>query len=158
VTTDIVIDTNVFVHAHNAAIPEHADALLFCNLVRNHTVTICLDEGFSLIESDNRSQIGEEYLEHLRAGSVGLALVAHLASTGRMRFVAALITPPDRRWLRKQIPRNGVDRTYVIVALNTEDRVLVSHDRTDFTPNVRASLLNRLDVNVIFADAAQAIL
>lgn len=154
--TEIVIDTNVFVHAHNNAAPEHDDAKFLCSLIRGAETVLCVDDGFSLNETQNNSRIGREYLDHLRSGTIGFETVALLARTGRVRFVTSKIAASEARWLNQKIPHNPTDRIFVRVTYNTADRLFVSHDRHDFPDEVRESLRARWSLRVVGADGACA--
>ena len=85
---DIVIDTNVFLHAENEQEVRRESCQSLVALLREGNTLLCVDDGFNLLEeSKNRSQIGREYIEHLRVGSVGYEIVRHLAQSGRLVFL-----------------------------------------------------------------------
>ena len=85
--SEIVVDTNIFVHANR---PDQetsrlfSEALEFVLLLEQNSVCLCVDEGFSLAESENGSRIGYEYLEYIRYGSVSMEMINMLASKARI--------------------------------------------------------------------------
>src|SRR5713226_8398326 len=85
---DIVVDTNVLVHAGDSTELYFDPAERFLTTLKNTQTLICVDEGFDINESKNSSYIWHDYLQHLRAGSVGLVLVTLLATTGRVRILS----------------------------------------------------------------------
>jgi hypothetical protein len=84
---DIVLDTNVLMHAENSQEARCEQSGNLLQALKICTTKLCVDEGFDLNESRNRSQIGSEYLKHLRPGAVGFELVAYLARTLRIKYV-----------------------------------------------------------------------
>lgn len=148
---DCVVDANIWGHAQNPSVPEFDSAVRFVGHLREAAVVLCVDEGFSLVEQENRSIIGHEYLQQLSSGSPAFAVLAHLAATGRVRFVSAKVSRGDRDRIRNLVRRNTRDQHYVRVTCNTTDRVLVSHDNDDLAPDVRDALQSRLNVEVLDA-------
>lgn len=64
--TDVVVDTNVWVHASNPGEQRFEAALEFLEkLLYSASILLCVDEGFSLDEASNRSLIGREYLDNI---------------------------------------------------------------------------------------------
>src|ERR1700761_2410360 len=101
--TDIVVDTNVFVHAHN---PEHAycgDArrLALALLTPTNSTLLRVDPGFHPIEARNRSRIVGEYLQKLVPGMLGHHLIQELAAAGRL----SPVEPIKDQNLRKAVQR-----------------------------------------------------
>ena len=72
---DIVIDTNVLVHAGNPGVDHFEPALQLLEWLSQEPVAMCTDPGWSMDEARNRSHIMSEYFEHLRFGSPGMAVV-----------------------------------------------------------------------------------
>ncbi len=153
---DLVIDTNVLVHASNPAVPRHEAALLFATSLLAADTLLCLDEGFSAIEAQNRSLIGGEYYQHLVVGMIGYAVVATLAASERVKQVSKTVPAAARTRIKRLIPRNPRDRTFVQVAVNSTDNVLVSHDFDDLGDDVRRKL--RAEVGIDVDTAEQALL
>lgn len=108
---DIVLDTNVLMHAEN---PEEPRMPMCCELVSQMTncaTHLCVDEGFDLDEAKNRSVIGSEYLKHLRFGMVGYELVKHLAVSQRVKQKSRNVPQNVSRHIVQQV-RKGPDRIY----------------------------------------------
>jgi len=89
---DIVVDTNVFVHAGT---PEmelwQKPSLEFLTALLGCTTKLCVDEGFSLDESSNRSLMGLEFLENLQYGSPGMNIIVALAGAERIKFLPSKV-------------------------------------------------------------------
>jgi len=151
---DIVVDTNVLVHASNEAHPYCHASLAFLSTLLAGTTVLCVDEGFSADESKNASLIGAEYTQHLVFGMPGYAVVQALASTDRLKQVARSVPDNVRRAVKRLVPRNSRDRTFVHVAFNSTDRLLVSHDFDDFGGDIRKKLRQSLGVSIVIADDA----
>lgn len=159
--TDIVVDSNVFVHCSGEPGASQCDmsvsfvtALVACE-------TVCrIDEGFSVNEAKNRSLIGAEYLAVIHAGTLGYQVLFRLATT--QRLVPHRVTPKaDVRAAKRQIDqliRKKRDRTFLLAAVMSDDRVLVTHDYEDFQVSKRETIRRQLDVAVVDADVAEAML
>ena len=146
-TSELVIDTNVLAHCVNALEPRQADAIALVQRLSVGTQRICVDEGFDVVESRNRSVIGAEYLAHVCFGSPGHYLIQLLASQGRIRIVPKRPGREHARTINRCI-RNNRDRVFVGVAWHSIDKLLVSHDFRDFAPGKRAHIFDELDVRV----------
>ena len=156
---DIVVDTNVFLHAENRQEPrrEQAQFLLLALQQQSCTTLLCVDEGFDLREADNKSHIGSEYLKHLRFGTLAFAVVVHLLSSRRIKQVPRGVPPNVSRSISRQ-GVTGVDRTFVKVAYNSDDKTLACHDFGDLPDAVRARLRDAIGVQILAADEALAVL
>jgi len=149
---DIVLDTNVLLHATNEQEPRRVQSQALLLALRDCTAHLCVDEGFDWNEASNRSQIGGEYLKHLRAGTLGYAVVEHLARSLRVKQVSRGVPQNVSRHIRRV--GYGPDRTYVRVAFNSSDRVLASHDFKDLSAGVRLGLRAAIGVRVLEAGEA----
>lgn len=150
---DIVVDTNVLMHASNPQEPRFDAAKNFLErFVQVHTC-LCVDEGFDIDESRNRSLIGGEYLDRLSPGTIGYAVISMLALDGRLSMVPTRVADPVRRKINQMIG-NSRDRTFVRVAVNSGGRVLVSHDYSDFPVPIRNKI--NLELGVLVEDASDA--
>ena len=147
---DIVLDTNVLVHAENPA--EQRCEASRCLLQRMLLVDthLCVDEGFHLIEAMNRSRISSEYLGHLRFGSMGFAVVAQLAAAGRIKVLSPKPGAAVAKRIR-QLIRNTTDRVFLAVSYASNEKLLVSHDYVDFQETKRETLRREFGVAVIEA-------
>ena len=151
---DIIVDTNVFMHADNekemrcAASRKFVESLLKCKAL------LCVDTGFSTVESENRSYIGQEYLTKLIFGGIGYSAVATLAMTQRVKFVEKKIDAQVSRKIN-QLVTDKTDRIFVRVAVNSTDSTVVSHDFQAFSDAARANLRKKISVTVLAADECE---
>ena len=150
---DIVVDTNVFLHAEDQRQASCTQARELIRLLRTCATSLCLDEGFDLDEARNRSQIGSEYLKHLRFGTAGFALVDHLAKSGRLRLLPRSVPQQVAKVINRHVGK-GPDRVYVRIAYNSQEKFLASHDFDDIPDGARNKLLNTLHIRVVAVDAA----
>jgi hypothetical protein len=155
VVNDLVIDTNVFVHAQNPSEQRCASSLSFLeSLLSASATSLCVDQGFSSDLETNKSHIGGEYLNNLRAGSFALNVIVTLASTRRIRQVARRAPQASAKKIN-QLLRNKRDRIFLSVAFNSLDKILVSHDYQDFQNEKRYDIRKRLGVMIEEADASK---
>ena len=153
--SDLVIDTNVLVHADDERQGHQDDVIgLLDDLVRGDAA-LCLDSGFDVDESKNRSLIGAEYLERLTYASTGMQVVAHLFSTGRVSVVSKSV-PKGIKSAIEQCVRNKRDRTFISVAHNSDGQTLCSHDFVDMQPKKRKHLKSKVGVAIVLAEEARA--
>jgi predicted nucleic acid-binding protein len=150
---DVVIDTNVFAHAQNPIEPRFPAACRFLDDLLRQATMLCVDPGFHPDESCNTSLIGAEYLQRLRAGSPAFEVVLRLFSSQRIREVPRETTPQMRRRIVRLI-RDSRDRTFVIVALNSDEKVVVSHDFSGGLQRRKRRAIRR-ETGVEVLDAAQ---
>lgn len=153
---DIVIDTNVLVHAHN---PEHAfsaDArdLAEALLAPDNLTLLRVDPGFHPIEAQNRSRIIGEYLQKLVPGMVGHHLIQELAASGRLSSVDAQKNRSLKELVRRLV-KDPFDRVFLLTASASSDKTLVSHDDEAFPDDVRNNCDSKL--SVIVCDAPDAV-
>lgn len=150
--SDIVIDANILCHAENHQEIRQADCQMLISLLYQTDTALCVDDGFDLEAANNRSFIGHEYIKHLRAGSLGYAIVQHLAQSSRVSILSANVGGNVGKHIL-QIPK-GFDRRYVKVAYNSRSKVLASHDFGDIPNTVRVRLSQKISVEIL--DAAGA--
>lgn len=148
---DLVIDTNVFLHAENFSEDRQKDARRLMDQLLKCETVLCIDAGFDLDESRNRSLIGAEYLRHLRFGSVGYALIQHLALSHRLKQIDRRNVAERARRKTNQLIANRRDRTFVSIATTNAERVLVSHDHRDFPRPKRRQIAKALRVDIVEA-------
>lgn len=154
---DIVLDTNVLVQAHNTEAPHYGSCCELIQEMTNCQTLLCVDNGFNLIEANNRSVIGREYLEHLRYGMTGFALIQHLANSLRVKFVSASVAQNAAQKINRHVT-SGPDRVFLRVAFNSHERTLASHDFNDIPEAVRDQLRNEIGLTVLDAEGAVAAL
>jgi hypothetical protein len=146
---DIVVDTNVFVHAHN---PNHAFSndsreLASALLAPGNATALRVDPGFDPVEANNRSRIVGEYLEKLVPGMIGYHLVQALAADGRVRPVDASKDKNVKAAVRKLV-KDPSDRVFLLTTLMSVAKVLVTHDDHAFPDSVRSDCGQTWAVNV----------
>jgi predicted nucleic acid-binding protein len=125
---DIVIDTNVFVHAENEAEADCEPSRRLISGLLATTTCLCFDEGFDLDEAKNKSLIAGEYLEHLPAGALAFALIEHCAASDRIRLISTSIRQAEVRRAIDRLVVDPTDRKFVRVARKSRERLLVTHD------------------------------
>ena len=136
---DLVVDTNVFVHASNPGVTYCAEAMNLMTALERVSTVLRVDEGFDPDPARNRSLIMGEYLEYLQIGMLAYAFVSTWANTGRIIPASSCVVPAVGRRIN-QIIRNKRDRTFLKVAMNSDDRFLCSHDFNDFSRRKRAEI------------------
>jgi predicted nucleic acid-binding protein len=148
--SDLVIDTNVMIHAQNPAEQRcsASQALLQCML--DTDVSLCVDEDFSPDSATNRSFIGHEYITHIRFGSLPYVVIVKLAGSSRIKLLSKRAPRREQKLIR-QLVRDTIDRIFLGVAFNSESQILVSHDFTDFQVDKRRVIHDQLDVAVVEA-------
>lgn len=151
--SDIVVDTNVLMHASNFQEPRQADAQSFLLSLQISETQLCVDEGFDINEAKNRSHIGSEYLNNLNIGMLGFAVVSYLAKSGRIRMVSRSVPPAISKKIRLRVG-SAQDRVFVRVAFNSEDKTLASHDFTDLPQKTRNELSKKISVTILSAGEA----
>jgi len=157
VLADIVLDTNVLMHADDPEEIRHQMSRALLRELSTCATHLCVDEGFDVNEANNRSIIGSEYLKHLRFGMFGYELVRHLASSLRVKQVPRKVPQRVSAHIQRQVPQ-GPDRTYLRVAYNSENKTLACHDFDDVPNAVRVRLQKAIGLEILDAEAATALL
>lgn len=145
---DLVLDTNVLMHAGNPSDQNFESAKIFLETLLSVSTVLCVEKGFSPDTARNHSKIMAEYLTHLRAGTLGMAVIQTLAAKSRIKGVERTVSQREAKKIIQMVSDKS-DRVFVRVALNTEELVLVSHDFACFTANVRYSLKREIGVSII---------
>lgn len=151
--TDVTVDTNVFMHCDNESEIRCESARKFVKALLSGKASICVDEGFSAVESQNRSAIGSEYLGKLHNGDIGYAAVAFLAANERVRQIPKRVMPQMANKINRWV-RDKTDRVFAKVAMNSTDKLLVSHDFHAFTSPLRAQSARVMNIRIVCAEAA----
>ena len=118
------------------------------------TTVMRTDPGFHQDPSKNQSLIGAEYIKHLRFGSVGYSVVAHLAAAQRLVPCPPANDQATRRAVNQRV-RNRRDRTFLLVAIASDAMLLVSHDFVDFQVPKRTEIRKTFGVDIMEADVAE---
>ena len=148
---DLTIDTNVLLHSCNSIEPRCAHSVaLLTNLLKG-SASLAIDPGFSVVSAQNRSLIGGEYLEKLVPGSLPNAVIAHLASSGRIMECTTTVASQLSKKLN-QLIANRRDRTFVRVCTNSAGKTLVSHDFEDFTLPKRKAIGKLFGITIVEAE------
>lgn len=154
-TEDVVIDTNVLVHASNGALPQFGSSFEVVNWMMNCTAILVLDDLGKLKPDPSTSRLYCEYKQHVPRGSIGEQLLIRLLSSSRVKFVER----PDRQIssrVRQICPRNKGDQAVLGAAAMSEDKVLVSNDWNDFDTAARDKAAKGLAVTCLDSDEAVA--
>lgn len=149
---DLVIDTNVLVHTQNPECQYFSPAVDFVGKIISSNTYLCVDNGFDLDESRNRSLVCHEYLKHLVFGSPGYSLIVAAASNGRISEVDRRAPRAIAKKIDRLLPNNKHDRTFANIAFNSLCKYLITHDFTDFSEDCRQELDSELGVFVRTAE------
>jgi hypothetical protein len=151
VFADLVVDTNVLVHAENVESGYHEPSLALLEALEGGTITaICVDAGFDPEEAKNKSAIYSEYLRFLGPQTYPMVLIARLAAWGRLDL---LDRPPvsTKNVVRRLVPGDMIDRRFLEIASVATAKTLVSHDYEDFHVECRERAANVLGVAIVEA-------
>lgn len=154
---DLVVDTNVLCHAQNPAEERFQAAQELLSALLECATDICVDEGFDLDETKNRSFICSEYLRRLVPGSAGFHFLVFVATHKRVKQLPRRPEPRAKKFVERVI-RKKPDRIFLGVACNTLSMTLVSHDLEDFDPAKRVAIRRELGVAVIEASECTPLL
>jgi predicted nucleic acid-binding protein len=151
---DIVVDTNVFVHSHNPSDRHFPSSVAFLAALRGSETALCFDSDASPNEASNRSRILAEYQLRLPSHSLAAKIVTEiLQSVDRWRSVSAGV-PSDTRSVINHSVVDPRDRLFVRTCVNTDEKVLVSHDYRAYTADCCRILERRCGVKVLDAESA----
>ncbi len=148
VVEDIIIDTNVLVHACKASEAWFASSVQFIERLLEADTKLCIDDMFDVVPSKNKSLIGYEYLKWIPPTTLSYHVLMTLALNKRISVVGRNVSPPLIKLCNKLVPDNKRDRTFLRVAINSIDKVFVSHDFSDFPVAVRKKIKSTLDVKM----------
>jgi len=147
---DVVVDTNIFLHAENTIEQRKAESVNFLERLVQAETSLCVDEGFDWdSEPQNRSHIGSEYHNFIVETSLGYYVLTKLAGDGRIKLVKKKVSTQMGRICN--CIKDATDRVFVKVAFNSEERILVSHDTEDLNQRVRERVSEELTVRFVNA-------
>jgi hypothetical protein len=149
--SDLVLDTNVLLHASNPYSLEFGASSGFLEKLLYLPTILCVEEGFSTDRARNRSIIMGEYFDNLRQGTVGYEFILSLASSARINGVKKQVNPREAKIIIQKVTDKS-DRIFVKVALNTKEQILVSHDFKHFPDTVRSFLEDAIEVHITDCD------
>jgi hypothetical protein len=147
---DLVLDTNVLVHASNDREDRQIDSVQLITYLLASTELICVDTGFDTNETVNKSYVGYEYLKHLKNGMLGYAFVVQMALNKRICEVTRQTKVNTTRAIN-QCMSNNHDKVFIKVAVNSNDKILITHDFTDFALSKRTHLKKTLGIDILVA-------
>ena len=146
---NVCVDANVLGHGCNPHDLNHESSLRFLLCLLESDCKLACNNGFSLIDQENLSIVGREYIDNLTPGSIPAAVIAAMAQTGRLVYFDDAVDQRTRNVLNQNIPKSS-DRTYARIALNAS-APLISHDFADFSNRTRKTLLKELALLVLTA-------
>jgi hypothetical protein len=144
-------------HADDERQDHREDCRHLLQELRDGTTSLCVDEGFDLDESKNRSLIGGEYFERLTATHTATAVIAYLFASERVQFVPRK-TPAAVKKCIEQCVRKKRDRTFLVVAHNSDEQVLGSYDYEDMSAKKRRHLEVKTGVRIVDAPQVRAMM
>lgn len=149
--SDIVIDTNVLVHAGNPNDKFFADSMCLIVKMIDNSVPICIDDNIG------ESLIVHEYLDNLHHGSLGRILIENASQNLRFKPLPCRTDPSTHKFIKKNISSKR-DKTFLRVAFNSDEKTLVSHDFKHFHKNIRKLIKQMIKVEVIIAPVCISLL
>lgn len=147
---DLVIDTNVLVHASNSKEKWQEESVKLIEHLLNSDEVMRVDPVFTGDPSTNTSYVGYEYLKHLRSGMIGYSFISLMAASKRI-VPCSRATHSSKTRAINQCMTNNHDRVFIKVAINSDSKILVTHDFTDFAKNKRTYLHQKFELKVIVA-------
>lgn len=148
---DIVIDTCTLVHADNPESDYFEHSVDFINRMLANETLCTVDEEFDLESTSHSSYISMEYLKHLKPTSLGFYLIRHIAENLRFNYVSKKIPNGDKN-LIEQLIRNKKDIHFLRVAYNSTEKVLASHDFTDYQKKKRKHIKKEFGIAIVTAE------
>jgi len=147
-SADVVIDTNVLVHANNPELDKFESATKFVKAILDSAVLICLDSGASASEAESASRILSEYWSHVRGRGLGSILLEAMLSRKLWTSVDISNLPQAYRKLFNQNIPDSTDRVFAKVASNSISKLLVSHDGHAFSDSCKKILATKCGISV----------
>lgn len=139
---DIVVDTNVLMHADNPKSGRQASSKDLLSYIDRNQIPICIDEGLKIFN---------EYHEYLASSPIGRSYIAKWLSQNNYVLLTTKLSPSDSRWIGRNIS-DTLDKAFLKVAVNSQENDFVSHDFDDFPRRKRRDINDRLGVSVQTAD------
>lgn len=139
---DVVIDTDVLMHADNPEYFDYDEARAFVEEMRSCQTCICIDES-------DQGAIAQEYLDRLPPGSLGGVLLREAADDARIRFVSRKV-PSAVINLIRQCVHDKSDHKWLRVAYNSREKIVTSHNTKHLHPQ-RTRIAKRIGVEVLTA-------
>ena len=149
-TSDIVIDTNVLMHANDDRQSMQRQCIFILEKIVNSDISLCVDEGHSICEALNRSKITSEYLNILSSGTFGYNFVVFLAQNKRIKILSAKVSKEIGKIIRKNV-RDKTDVCFVKIAFKSREKLFISHDYVAMDLDRRNSIRDSIGVRVVCA-------
>lgn len=146
--SNVVIDTNVFVHSCNPNNSYFEGSVDLIRRIRDSDCIICVDEGLDYVEAKNRSRIWSEYLAHIPSMSLAKEFLAELLINERVIDVTPSVPQNILRRINRSVT-DKTDRVFVKVSYNSSSSSLVSHDYAAFSPPIRQAFQRDGVANIV---------
>ena len=146
--TEIVVDTNVFVHSCNPNTEYFERSSLFVGQLAGSDCILCVDEGLDPDEAQNRSRIWSEYRAHIPPESLAVEILTYMILSGRVKDWPTKVPASIHSSVRKRVA-DPTDIVFVKVSYNSASECLVSHDFAAFPVEVRDHFRAENIANVI---------
>ena len=147
---DVVVDTNVLIDGSNASAFRYLATYDFLGKLLATSTKLRIDP----VSRGNRGVVDNliltEYAEKLNASMFGFYVLRQLAANDRISHVERFPEPQVRNRVR-QLIRNRRDQTFLNVAIQSDDKILTSHDYEDFQAAKRTKIRQEFDVEIIEA-------
>lgn len=149
---DIVIDTNILMHANNHEAISQGECIKVINYLLTSSELICVDTAVDV----NRSFILNEYFSNLRTpGTAGRAFIEQMLKTGRFKAVSKSAGSRATGLINRTMNNNKqTDKTFLKVTYNSIDKTFVTEDFEDFTQDKRNMYADELEITLLTAHEA----
>lgn len=144
---DVVVDTNVFVHANDSNQRYNSSAAAFLRNLQDSRCLLCVDEILDLSGSGNKSFIGQEYIDHIRFGSFSYIVLYSIIQNNLIKSIPRKEIAKHKQKVCKWI-RNKTDRIFLCVSVVSDSKTLVSNDFVDFQVRKRADIRKKWGVEI----------
>ena len=148
----IVIDTNVILHADNPVSGYQSDSKNFLDrFLTKGCYRLALDRSPPLGRQHNESQILQEYSEHVTyVSSFGHYFLIEVLKRSWFDVVGRTNDRREKKIIIQEVS-DKVDRIFLRVTCMTNSRKLVTHDFDDFPMQKRERLAEALQVRFLTA-------
>ena len=152
--TDIIIDTNIFVHADTLKNSNRDSAIRFLSTLKGKKTQLCVDEHYDFDDSSkNESFIVNEYLNHIGHGSFSFGILLYLLSKNRI-IPKSRNVPPGVSKKIVNIIHDKKDRVFGKVAHNSINKTIITHN----SPHFPRDKLRTLSITVLDAQSCISVL
>jgi len=148
----IVVDTNVILHADNPVSGYQSDSMCFLDrFLKDGCYRLALDRTPPLGRQHNESQILQEYLEHVTYdSSFGFYFLIKVLERSWFDIVGRTNYRREVKIIIQEVS-NKVDRIFLRVTCMANSRKFVTHDFSDFPMQKRKRLAKTLQVRLLTA-------